>query len=83
MHAPADPQAEHQGAFDFVQSLAAELSRGRIDLPTCPDVANRVQQAVDGDALSNTLVTRVIASDAGLAANALALASGTIPARAT
>ena len=31
---------ESQTAFEFVQSLAAELSRGRVDLPTCPDVAN-------------------------------------------
>lgn len=61
-------------AFGFVQSLAAELSRGRIDLPTCPQVASGVQQALDGDeSLSSTMVTRVISSEAGLAANLLAL----------
>lgn len=67
---------DRQTAFEFVQSLAAELSRGRVDLPTCPDVANRVQQALDEGDLSNTLVTRVIASDARLAVNVLALANG-------
>jgi len=67
---------DNQSAFEFVQSLAAELSRGRIDLPTCPEVANRVQNALDVDDLSNTLVTRVIAADAGLAANVLAIANG-------
>lgn len=82
--APADdPQDERETAFEFVQSLAAELSRGRIDLPTCPDVANRVQQALDAGELSNTLVTRVIASDAGLAANVLALANGKASSRGT
>jgi HD-like signal output (HDOD) protein len=65
---------DYSTAFAFVQSLAAELSRGRVDLPTCPEVASGVRQALDsGDELSNTMVTRVIASDAGLAANVLAL----------
>jgi len=72
---------DNQSAFEFVQSLAAELSRGRVDLPTCPDVANRVQNALDVDDLSNTLVTRVIAADAGLAANVLAIANGKANAR--
>jgi HD-like signal output (HDOD) protein len=72
---------DNQSAFEFVQFLAAELSRGRIDLPTCPDVANRVQNALDVDDLSNTLVTRVIAADAGLAANVLAIANGKANAR--
>jgi HD-like signal output (HDOD) protein len=72
--ATAEDVDAFQTAFGFVQSLAAELSSGRIDLPTCPRVASDVQQALDGDEqLSNTLVTRVISSDAGLAANMLAL----------
>ena len=60
---------DYSTAFAFVQSLAAELSRGRVDLPTCPEVARGVREALDrGGELSNTLVTRVITSDAGLAA---------------
>jgi HD-like signal output (HDOD) protein len=60
---------DYSTAFAFVQSLAAELSCGRVDLPTCPDVASGVREALDrGSDLSNTLVTRVITSDAGLAA---------------
>ncbi len=66
---------ENQTAFEFVQSLAVELSSGRVDLPTCQEVATRVHHALDEDDLSNTLVARVIASDAGLAANVLALAN--------
>jgi HD-like signal output (HDOD) protein len=60
---------DYSTAFAFVQSLAAELSRGRVDLPACPDVASGVREVLDrGGDLSNTLVTRVITSDAGLAA---------------
>lgn len=67
--APVATADDYSTAFAFVQSLAAELSRGRVDLPTCPDVASCVREALDrrGD-LSNTMVTRVITSDAGLAA---------------
>lgn len=72
----ASASNDFQTAFSFVQSLAQELSRGRVDLPTCPEVASGVQQALGSSAdLSSTLVTRVIASDAGLAANVLALAN--------
>ena len=70
-----DAASGRQTAFGFVQSLAQELSRGRIDLPTCPEaVASSVQQALDGP-LSDTLVTRVISSDAALAAGLLKLAN--------
>ena len=66
---PSPGADDYSTAFAFVQSLAAELSRGRVDLPTCPAVASGVRQALDrGGDLSNTLVTRVITSDAGLAA---------------
>lgn len=74
---------EGQSAFEFVQSLAAELSRGRVDLPTCPDVAQRLQRALDGEELSNTLMTRVIAADAGLAAKVLGIANNKADARGT
>jgi HD-like signal output (HDOD) protein len=67
---------EHQRVFEFVQSLAAELSQGRIDLPTCPNVAQGMQQALDEEDLSNTRITRVIGADPGLAASVLALANG-------
>ena len=75
----AAPSADdYRTAFAFVQSLAAELSRGRVDLPTCPDVASGVREALDrGDELSNTMVTRVITSDAGLAARMFSQVNGT------
>ncbi len=84
---PEDPAVaataveESQSAFEFVQSLAVELSSGRVDLPTCQEVVTRVHHTLDEDDLSNTLVARVIASDAGLAANVLALANRKTTAR--
>src|SRR5512135_2654696 len=83
--AATEPAAaeDYQTAFQFVQALAAELSSGRIDLPTAPDVASRVHQALEEDDLSNTRVTRVIANDPGLAANVLALANRRVGARGT
>ena len=68
-HVETSGADDYSTAFAFVQSLAAELSRGRVDLPTCPDVVSGVREALNsGEELSNTLVTRVITSDAGLAA---------------
>lgn len=74
---------DFQTAFEFVRALAAELSTGRIDLPTAPGVASRVHQALEDDGLSSTLVTRVITNDPGLAANVLALANRRADARGT
>lgn len=53
------PSAKREPAFRFVQSLAAELSRGRIDLPTSPDVAQHMQHALGTCDLSNTAVMRM------------------------
>ena len=35
----------HSAAFEFVKALAFELSSGKIDLPSFPDVAVRVRRA--------------------------------------
>ncbi|MBV6416120.1 MAG: hypothetical protein CMLOHMNK_00651 [Steroidobacteraceae bacterium] len=56
------------GAFEFVQELAKELSGGRIELPSFPDVAIRVQRALaDNDVRPETIV-RLIGSEPALAA---------------
>lgn len=56
------------GAFEFVQALARELSSGRIELPSFPDVAIRVQRALaDGDVRPDTIV-RLGGSEPALAA---------------
>jgi HD-like signal output (HDOD) protein len=72
-HASAD---DFVTAFRFVQSLTRELTRGRVELPSPPVVAERVARALDRDDLGDTILTRIVASDAGLAVRLLELAHG-------
>jgi HD-like signal output (HDOD) protein len=62
-------------AFEFVQSLAAELSKGRVDLPAYPEVAMRVRQVLADEGVTNDRIAKIIASDAGLATRMLAMAN--------
>lgn len=56
------------GAFEFVQALAKELSSGRIELPSFPDVAIRVQRALADDDVRPDTIVRLIGSEPALAA---------------
>ena len=48
-----DVSAKHaQAAFQFVAELAAEVSRGRVELPAYPDVATRVRKALADENVS-------------------------------
>jgi HD-like signal output (HDOD) protein len=64
--------------FQFVSELARELSVGRVDLPSFPDVAARVQQILSDEAVTGERIARVISSDAGLAARILTMANSTL-----
>jgi len=61
-----------------VRDLAGELSAGRVELPSFPDAAARVQQVLSDDAVTQERIARVIASDAGLAARLLTMANSTL-----
>ena len=65
-------------SFQFVRSLAAELSTGRVELPSFPDVAARVQQVLNDESVSQERIARVVAADAGLAARLLTMANSTL-----
>ena len=56
------------GAFEFVQALARKLSSGRIELPSFPDVAVRVQRALADEDVRPETVVRLIGSEPALAA---------------
>jgi HD-like signal output (HDOD) protein len=71
----ADGVPDTERAFEFVQKLAAEVSSGRVDLPSFPDVAIRVRQVVGDPDVTNERIARVVVSDAGLATRMLALAN--------
>lgn len=62
-------------AFEFVQKLATELSTGRVELPAFPEVAVRVHRVLALPEVTDERISRVIASDAGLAARMLTMAN--------
>ena len=64
--------------FQFVRSLAAELSAGRVELPSFPDVAAKVQQVLNDESIARERIARVVAADAGLAARLLTMANSTL-----
>jgi len=71
---PSDhPGGEHE-AFAFVQDLAAEISRGKIELPGFPNIALRVRQVLADEEVSREKVVRVISSEPVLAAQLLRMA---------
>jgi len=67
--------AEHSGAFAFVSELAQEVSRGKIELPSFPDVAVRVRKVLADEHVSNEQIARIVSSEAGLAARVFTLAN--------
>jgi HD-like signal output (HDOD) protein len=70
-----DQAAIHAAAFEFVKTLAAELSGGKIDLPSFPDVAIRVRKALADDRTTVDQVVRVVGSEPALAARLLKMAN--------
>ena len=61
--------------FAFVQALATELSQGKVDLPSFPDIALRVRQVLSDEEVSQEKVVRVVGSEPMLAARLLQIAN--------
>jgi HD-like signal output (HDOD) protein len=68
-------QADSNVAFDFVRNLAAELSRGNVDLPSFPEIAVRVRRVLSDPKSSVDQVVRVVGSEPALAARLLRIAN--------
>ncbi len=64
-----------QAGFEFVQSLAAELSSGRVELPSFPDVVVRVRRALADEEKTVDQIVRIIGSEPALAARLLTMAN--------
>jgi HD-like signal output (HDOD) protein len=62
-------------AFAFVQALASELSRGKVDLPSFPDIALRVRKVLADEEVSQEQVMRVVGSEPALAARLMQIAN--------
>jgi HD-like signal output (HDOD) protein len=72
--APETANSDHE-AFAFVQDLAAELSGGKVELPSFPDVALRVRQVLADPEVVPERVVRVVSSEPALAAKLLQIAN--------
>lgn len=66
----SDPEA-----FAFVQTLASELSTGKVELPSFPDIAMRVRQVLADENVTPEKVVRVVGTEPALAARLLQLAN--------
>src|SRR5471032_2154487 len=62
-------------AFAFIEELADEVSSGKVDLPSFPEIAMRVRQVLSDEAVSPEKVVRVIGSEPALAARLLQIAN--------
>jgi HD-like signal output (HDOD) protein len=68
-------QTQSQAAFDFVRSLAAELSGGNLDLPSFPEIAIRVRRVLSDPKSSVEQVVRVVGSEPALAARLMRISN--------
>jgi HD-like signal output (HDOD) protein len=68
-------QAESDVAFDFVRTLAMELSKGNVDLPSFPEIAVRVRRVLSDPKASVDQVVRVVGSEPALAARLLRISN--------
>jgi HD-like signal output (HDOD) protein len=68
-------QSQSQIAFDFVRGLAAELSRGHVDLPSFPEIALRVRKVLGDSNSTIEQVVRVVGSEPALSARLLRIAN--------
>jgi HD-like signal output (HDOD) protein len=68
-------QAQSTVAFDFVRTLAAELSAGNVDLPSFPEIAVRVRRVLSDPKSSVDQVVRVVGSEPALAARLLRISN--------
>ena len=62
-------------AFEFVRSLAGELSTGKVDLPSFPEIAVRVRRVLSDPKSSTDQVVRVVGSEPALAARLVRIAN--------
>lgn len=62
-------------AFEFVRGLAGELSGGRLDLPSFPEIAVRIRKVLADSKSSIDQVVRIVGAEPALAARLLRIAN--------
>src|SRR5450631_3439348 len=68
-------QAPAGVAFEFIRTLAGELSGGKVDLPSFPEIAVRVRRVLSDPNSSVDKVVRVVGSEPALSARLLRIAN--------
>jgi HD-like signal output (HDOD) protein len=61
--------------FGFVKSLAAELSKGQIELPSVPDIVLKLQRTLSDENVSNETVVVVVGAEPMLAGKLMTMAN--------
>jgi HD-like signal output (HDOD) protein len=62
-------------AFAFVQQLALEMSAGKIEIPSFPDVAVRIRKVLADDNCDTGQIARVVSAEPAMAARLLQMAN--------
>jgi HD-like signal output (HDOD) protein len=65
----------NRAAFAFVQTLAQEMSSGKIEIPAFPDVAVRVRKILADENCDTGQIARVVSAEPGMAARLLQMAN--------
>jgi len=68
----------NQAAFDFVKALALEMSAGKIEIPSFPDVAVRVRKVLADENCSAAQIARVVSAEPAMAAKLLQMANSAL-----
>jgi HD-like signal output (HDOD) protein len=68
-------QSPSNVAFDFIRSLAGELSGGHVDLPSFPEIALQVRRILADPNTRVDQIVRVVGSEPALAARLLRIAN--------
>ncbi len=71
----SQPQSANEVAFGFVRSLAGELSAGRVDLPSFPEVVVRVRRILSDPKSTLEKDVRVVVSEPALAARLMRISN--------
>jgi HD-like signal output (HDOD) protein len=69
------PPGAPSASFEFVKELAADLTGGKLELPSFPDIALRVRKALANEDVLIDQVVKIISSEPALAARLLQLAN--------
>ena len=70
-----DVDQSNSPAFAFVQALAVELSAGKVDIPSFPDIVARVRQVLSDEFVSSKQIVRVVSAEPALAGKLLLIAN--------